>query len=190
MCHKDNCVWNDRNRPQRFGTSNIEIGGLIIKIGIGYDVHALVEGRALILGGVEIPYERGLLGHSDADVLIHAIMDALLGALALGDIGAHFPDHDPQYRGVSSIILLEHVVMLIKEKGYCIGNVDSIIVAQRPKLAPYISEMRTNMAKALRVEESCVSVKATTTERLGFEGREEGISSQAIVCLRPVINKV
>lgn len=138
----------------------------------------------LILGGVEIPYDRGLLGHSDADVLIHAIMDALLGALALGDIGAHFPDHDPQYRGISSIALLEHIVKLIEEQGYCIGNVDSIIVAQRPKLAPYILEMRMNIAKVLRVEESCVSVKATTTERLGFEGREEGISSQAIVYLR------
>jgi 2-C-methyl-D-erythritol 2,4-cyclodiphosphate synthase len=157
---------------------------LVIKVGIGYDVHALVEGRPLILGGVEIPYDRGLLGHSDADVLIHAIMDSLLGALALGDIGAHFPDHDPQYQGISSITLLEHVVKLIQEKGYCIGNVDSIIVAQRPKLAPYIAEMRMNIAKVLSVEESCVSVKATTTERLGFEGREEGISSQAIVSLK------
>lgn len=160
---------------------------MVIKVGIGYDVHALVEGRPLILGGVEIPYDRGLLGHSDADVLIHAIMDALLGALALGDIGAHFPDHDPQYRGISSVILLEHVVKLIQEKGYSIGNVDSIIVAQRPKLAPYITEMRMNMAKVLRVEESCVSVKATTTERLGCEGREEGISSQAIVSIERIL---
>ncbi len=159
---------------------------LLIKVGIGYDVHALVEGRPLILGGVEVPYDRGLLGHSDADVLIHAIMDALLGALALGDIGAHFPDHDPQYQGISSINLLEQVVKLIQEKGYCIGNVDSIIVAQRPKMAPYITEMRMNLAKALKVEESCVSVKATTTERLGFEGREEGISSQAIVSLQKI----
>jgi len=157
---------------------------LVIRVGIGYDVHTLVEGRPLILGGVEIPYDRGLLGHSDADVLIHAIIDSLLGALALGDIGAHFPDHDPQYRGISSITLLEHVVILIKAKGYCIGNLDSIIVAQRPKMALYISEMRTNIAKVLRVEESCISVKATTTERLGFEGREEGISSQAIVSLK------
>jgi len=157
---------------------------LVIKVGIGYDVHALVEGRPLILGGVKIPYDRGLLGHSDADVLIHAIMDSLLGALALGDIGAHFPDHDPQYQGISSITLLEHVVKLIQEKGYGIGNLDSIIVAQRPKLAPYIAEMRMNIAKVLRVEESCVSIKATTTERLGFEGREEGISSQAIVGLK------
>ena len=159
---------------------------LLIKVGIGYDVHALVEGRSLILGGVEVPYDRGLLGHSDADVLIHSIMDALLGALALGDIGAHFPDHDPQYQGISSINLLEQVVKLIQEKGYCIGNVDSIIVAQRPKMAPYITEMRMNLAKALKVEESCVSVKATTTERLGFEGREEGISSQAIVSLQKI----
>ncbi|KUO70047.1 MAG: 2-C-methyl-D-erythritol 2,4-cyclodiphosphate synthase [Desulfosporosinus sp. BRH_c37] len=157
---------------------------MVIRVGIGYDVHTLVEGRPLILGGVEIPYDRGLLGHSDADVLIHAIIDSLLGALALGDIGAHFPDHDPQYRGISSITLLEHVVILIKAKGYCIGNLDSIIVAQRPKMALYISEMRTNIAKVLRVEESCISVKATTTERLGFEGREEGISSQAIVSLK------
>lgn len=147
-------------------------------------MHRLVEGRLLILGGVQIPHDRGLLGHSDADVLIHAIMDALLGALALGDIGAHFPDNDPQYRGISSITLLENVVKLIKEQGYYIGNVDSIIVAQLPKLAPYILEMRMNIAKVLRVEESCISVKATTTERLGLEGREEGISSQAIVCLK------
>lgn len=157
---------------------------IIIRVGIGYDVHALVEGRPLILGGVKIPFERGLLGHSDADVLIHAIMDALLGSLALGDIGAHFPDSDPQYKGISSLILLEHVAMLIREKGYCLENLDSIIVAQHPKLAPYIALMQSNIAKALRVEETRVSVKATTTERLGFEGREEGISSQAVVCVK------
>ena len=156
---------------------------IIIRVGIGYDVHALVEGRSLILGGVEIPFERGLLGHSDADVLIHAIMDALLGSLALGDIGAHFPDSDPQYKGISSLILLEHVAMLVRQQGYCLENLDSIIVAQRPKLAPYIGLMQSNIAKALRVEASRVSVKATTTERLGFEGREEGISSQAVVCI-------
>lgn len=165
-------------------TANVWKGVIIIRVGIGYDVHALVEGRPLILGGVEIPFERGLLGHSDADVLIHAIMDALLGALALGDIGAHFPDSDPQYKGISSLILLEHVAMLIKEKGYCLKNLDSIIVAQRPKLAPYIGVMQSNIAKALSVKESRVSVKATTTERLGFEGREEGISSQAVVCVK------
>lgn len=146
-------------------------------------MHALVEERPLILGGVHIPYDRGLLGHSDADVLIHALMDALLGALALGDIGAHFPDSDPVYRGISSMALLEHVDKLIKEKGYRVGNIDSIIVAQRPKLAPYIPDMRKNIANILHIEEACVSVKATTTEHLGFEGRGEGISAQAIISL-------
>jgi len=146
---------------------------LVIKVGIGYDVHALVEGRPLILGGVEIPYDRGLLGHSDADVLIHAIMDSLLGALALGDIGAHFPDHDPRYRGISSI----------QAQGYRIGNMDSIIVAERPKLAPFIPQMRVNLARVMNLDETRVSVKATTTERLGFAGREEGIAAQAIVSL-------
>ncbi|AFM39533.1 2-C-methyl-D-erythritol 2,4-cyclodiphosphate synthase [Desulfosporosinus acidiphilus SJ4] len=154
-----------------------------IRVGIGYDVHALVEGRPLILGGVEIPYERGLLGHSDADVLIHALMDALLGALAQGDIGAHFPDHDPRYAGISSLLLLEQVAQLIKGQGYCIGNIDTIIVAERPKLAPFILQMRSNLARALEIEIGCVSVKATTTEHLGFEGRSEGIGAQAIVGL-------
>lgn len=158
-------------------------GGLVIKVGIGYDVHALVEGRPLILGGVEIPYGRGLLGHSDADVLIHAIMDSLLGALALGDIGAHFPDHDPRYRGISSLALLEQVMKLIQAQGYHIGNMDSIIVAERPKLAPFISQMRVNLARVMNSDERRVSVKATTTERLGFAGREEGIAAQAIVSL-------
>lgn len=162
---------------------NLENGGLKIKVGIGYDVHALVEGRKLILGGVEIPHECGLLGHSDADVLIHAIMDALLGALALGDIGGHFPDHDPCYRGISSLTLLEHVMGLIKSQGYRVGNLDSVIMAERPKLAPFISKMRSNLSRAMNVEESFVSVKATTTERLGFIGREEGIGAQAIVSL-------
>lgn len=162
------------------------MGGLIIKVGIGYDVHALTEGRLLILGGVEIPYERGLLGHSDADVLTHAIMDALLGALALGDIGAYFPDYDPSYSGISSLSLLERVVKLIEEHGYCVGNIDSIIVAERPKIAPFIAQMRLNLARVLKTDESCVSVKATTTERLGFEGRGEGIASQAIVNLEKV----
>ncbi|WP_242877407.1 2-C-methyl-D-erythritol 2,4-cyclodiphosphate synthase [Desulfosporosinus sp. BG] len=159
---------------------------LVIKVGIGYDVHALVEGRPLILGGVKIPYECGLLGHSDADVLIHAIMDSLLGALALGDIGAHFPDHDPRYRGISSLALLEQVMGLIEEQGYRVGNIDSIIVAERPKLAPFISQMRSNLTRAMKMDESCVSVKATTTERLGFEGRGEGIGAQAIVNLEKV----
>lgn len=162
------------------------MGGLIIKVGIGYDVHALAEGRPLILGGVEIPYERGLLGHSDADVLIHAIMDALLGALALGDIGAHFPDRDPRYSGISSLSLLERVVELIETQGYRVGNIDSVIVAERPKVAPFIDGMRSNLAGVLKTSRSCVSVKATTTERLGFEGRGEGIAAQAIVNLEKV----
>lgn len=180
---RDRRLWNSDFEPR---TSCLEIGGLIIKVGIGYDVHALVEGRVLILGGVEIPYERGLLGHSDADVLIHAIMDALLGALALGDIGAHFPDHDPRYFGISSLSLLRQVVELIEGQGYRVGNIDSIIVAERPKVAPFIPQMRSNIARVLKLVESCVSVKATTTERLGFEGRGEGIGAQAIVNLEKV----
>lgn len=161
-------------------------GLLKIRVGIGYDVHALVEGRRLILGGVEIPYERGLLGHSDADVLIHALMDALLGALALGDIGAHFPDHDPRYSGISSILLLEQVVELLETRGYCVGNMDSILVAERPKLAPFIPQMRSNLAQTLKIGPENVSVKATTTERLGFEGRGEGVGAQVIVNLEKV----
>ena len=140
----------------------------------------------MILGGVEIPYERGLLGHSDADVLIHAIIDSLLGALALGDIGAHFPDYDPRYRGISSLDLLEQVMKLIQAQGYRVGNMDSIIVAERPKLAQFISQMRVNLARVMNLDETCVSVKATTTERLGFEGRGEGIGAQAIVNLEKV----
>lgn len=166
-------------------TTNIEYreGVLGIKVGLGYDVHALAEGRKLILGGVEIPHERGLLGHSDADVLVHAIMDALLGALALGDIGGHFPDNDPSYGGISSLLLLEQVMGLIKAKGYRVGNMDSVIMAERPKLAPFIETMRYNLARAMNIQETYVSVKATTTERLGFVGREEGIAAQAIVNL-------
>ncbi|AFL98866.1 2-C-methyl-D-erythritol 2,4-cyclodiphosphate synthase [Desulfitobacterium dehalogenans ATCC 51507] len=155
----------------------------MLRVGIGYDVHALVEGRPLILAGIDIPHEKGLLGHSDADVLTHTLMDALLGALALGDLGKHFPDTDERYRGVSSMKLLEYVMELLEEQGYIIGNVDCIIAAQRPKLAPHISQMRENLARALKTDIGNVSIKATTTERLGFEGREEGISSQAIVCL-------
>ncbi|EHL07922.1 2-C-methyl-D-erythritol 2,4-cyclodiphosphate synthase [Desulfitobacterium hafniense DP7] len=155
----------------------------MLRVGIGYDVHALVAGRPLILAGIDIPHEKGLLGHSDADVLTHTLMDALLGALALGDLGKHFPDNDEQYRGISSMKLLEQVMKLLEEQGYAIGNVDCIIAAQRPKLAPYIPQMRENLARALKTDLENVSVKATTTERLGFEGREEGISSQAIVCL-------
>lgn len=153
-----------------------------MRIGNGYDVHKLTDNRPLILGGVEIEYEKGLLGHSDADVLVHAIMDALLGAAALGDIGKHFPDTDPKYKGISSIYLLECVARLLKEKGYRIENIDSIVAAQRPKLSPHIEKMTENIANALGIEKSRVSVKATTTEGLGFEGRGEGISAYA-VCL-------
>lgn len=153
-----------------------------MRIGNGYDVHKLTDNRPLILGGVEIEYEKGLLGHSDADVLVHAIMDALLGAAALGDIGKHFPDTDPKYKGISSIYLLECVARLLKEKGYSIENIDSIVAAQRPKLSPHIEKMTENIANALGIEKFRVSVKATTTEGLGFEGRGEGISAYA-VCL-------
>ena len=150
---------------------------------MGYDVHKLTEDRKLILGGVEIPYEKGLLGHSDADVLLHAIMDALLGAAALGDIGKHFPDTDPQYKGLSSIKLLEHFAKLIEEKGYIVENIDATIIAQKPKMAPHIPQMRANMAKAMGINESQLNIKATTEEKLGFTGREEGIASQAICLL-------
>lgn len=154
-----------------------------MRVGIGYDVHRLEHGRKLILGGVEIPYEMGLLGHSDADVLVHALMDAMLGAAALGDIGRHFPDTDEKYRGISSIKLLESVASLIAEKGYRLANADCVVVAQAPKLAPYIEKMRGNIAAAAGVDTDCISVKATTTERLGFEGRGEGISAQSVIFL-------
>ncbi len=153
-----------------------------MRIGIGYDVHRLIEGRKLILGGVAIPFEKGLLGHSDADVLVHAINDALLGAAALGDIGTHFPDTDIKYKDISSILLLKEVKKILSEAGYKVVNIDSVICAERPKLSPYINEMRENIAAALTIDKNRVSIKATTTEKLGFEGREEGISSQA-VCL-------
>ena len=153
-----------------------------MRVGLGYDVHKLVEGRDLIIGGVQIPYEKGLLGHSDADVLLHAIMDALLGAAALGDIGKHFPDTDPKYKGISSILLLEHVTKLLREHHYEIGNIDATIIAQKPKMAPHIPQMKENIAKALHMEPDCLNIKATTEEKLGFTGREEGIASQA-VCL-------
>ena len=153
-----------------------------MRIGTGYDVHKLVENRKLILGGVEIPFEKGLLGHSDADVLVHAIMDAILGAAALGDIGKHFPDNDEAYKGISSIILLKKVADLIKKEGYEIGNIDSTIIAQRPKLASFIPLMRDNIADALNLDVSQVNVKATTEEGLGFTGEGLGIASQA-VCL-------
>lgn len=153
---------------------------------MGYDVHKLVEGRDLILGGVKIPHTLGLLGHSDADVLLHAIMDALLGAAALGDIGKHFPDTDPQYKGISSIKLLEHVTKLIEEKGYIVENIDATIIAQKPKMRPYIEEMEKNIAAALHIDVSQVNVKATTEEGLGFTGAEQGISSQAICALTTI----
>ena len=154
-----------------------------MRIGMGYDVHRLVKGRELILGGVRIPYEKGLLGHSDADVLLHAVMDALLGAAALGDIGKHFPDTEKAYRGISSIALLEHVAGLLKENGYSVGNVDSVIIAQSPKMAPHIENMRENIARALSIELNQISVKATTEEGLGFTGAGEGISSHAVCIL-------
>lgn len=154
-----------------------------MRIGNGYDVHRLVEGRDLILCGVNVPYERGLLGHSDADVALHALCDAILGAAALGDIGRHFPDSDERYRGISSMLLLEHVVGLVLEKGYKIGNADITIVAQKPKLAEYIGQMCENVARALNADCDRVNVKATTTEKLGFEGRGEGISAYAVVLL-------
>lgn len=156
---------------------------IAFRTGLGYDVHQLVEGRKLILGGVEIPFEKGLLGHSDADCLIHAINDALLGALALGDIGQHFPDTDPQYEGISSLLLMQQVMALVSAQGYRVGNIDSVIMAQRPKLAPYIPAMREAIARTLDCEITQVAVKATTTERLGFVGREEGICCMAQVLL-------
>lgn len=159
-----------------------------MRIGMGYDVHRLVEGRALILGGVEIPYEKGLLGHSDADVLLHAIMDALLGAATLGDIGKHFPDTDPAYKGISSMKLLEHVGRLLEENLFLIENIDATIIAQAPKMRPYIDAMRENIAKALGIAIEQVSVKATTEEGLGFTGTGEGISSQAVCLLTSPVN--
>lgn len=154
-----------------------------MRVGMGYDVHRLVEDRKLILGGVEIPYEKGLLGHSDADVLIHAIMDALLGAAALGDIGKHFPDTDPQYKGISSVELLKHVAKLLDENNYVIENIDATVIAQRPKLRPYMEEMTKNVAGALGIEENRLNLKATTEEGLGFTGTGEGMASQAICSL-------
>lgn len=159
-----------------------------MRIGQGYDVHRLVEGRDLILGGVKIPYEKGLLGHSDADVLVHAVMDALLGAAALGDIGQHFPDTDPAYEGISSIELLKHVGKLLEEHNYIIENIDATIIAQRPRLAAYRPQMAENIAEALGISVTQVSVKATTEEGLGFTGTGEGISSQAITLLTTVDN--
>lgn len=154
-----------------------------MRIGIGYDVHRLKEGRKLILGGVDIPNDKGLDGHSDADVLVHAIMDALLGALALGDIGKHFPDTDAQYRGISSLRLLEHCRALIEEQGYRVVNVDSTIIAQAPKLSPFLDQMRKTTAQAMKIDKDQVSIKATTEEKLGFTGAGLGISAQAVALL-------
>ena len=155
----------------------------MMRVGHGYDVHRLVEGRKLILGGLEIPWEKGLLGHSDADVLVHAVMDALLGAAGLWDIGHAFPDNDPAYAGIDSMVLLARVRDMLTEKGYTVGNVDATILAQRPKLASHIPQMRRNIAQVLGVEEDCVNVKATTEEGLGFTGSGEGMAAHAVALL-------
>lgn len=161
-----------------------------MRVGMGYDVHKLVEDRKLILGGVEIPWEKGLLGHSDADVVVHAIMDALLGAAALRDIGRHFPDTDPQYKGISSIKLLQEVGALLEKEMYVIDNIDATIIAQKPKLLPYIDEMTANVAAALHLENNQVNIKATTEEGLGFTGSMEGIAAHAICALTPALDLV
>ena len=155
----------------------------MIRIGHGFDVHRLVPDRPLILGGVTIPFEYGLLGHSDADVLLHAVADAILGALGLGDIGHYFPDTDAAYKGINSMLLLEHVVGLAKARGFLVSNLDTTIVAERPKLAPHVAAMVTNLAKVCQVPSSCVNIKATTTEQLGYTGRGEGISASAVVLM-------
>lgn len=159
-----------------------------MRVGMGYDVHKLVENRKLILGGVAIPYEYGLLGHSDADVLVHAIMDALLGAAALRDIGRHFPDNDPAYEGADSIELLKKVGEMLEERMYLIENIDATVIAQKPKLLPYIDTMVKNVAEALHLEEDQVNIKATTEEGLGFTGKKEGISAQAICCISKALD--
>lgn len=156
-----------------------------MRIGHGYDVHRLVEGRKLILGGVEVPHTLGLLGHSDADVLTHAVMDSLLGAAALGDIGRHFPDTDPAYKGADSLVLLDHVMALLDQAGWQVGNVDATILAQKPKLAPYIDQMRDNLARRMKIAPEQVNVKATTEEKLGFTGAEQGIAAHAVCLLEP-----
>lgn len=154
-----------------------------MRVGIGYDVHKLVKGRKLIIGGVEIPHDKGLLGHSDADVLIHAIMDSILGALGQGDIGEHFPDTDDEYKNISSMVLFNEVCYIMKKSGYIIGNIDSVIIAQSPKMAPYIDYMEENVAKALDTSINNINIKATTTEGLGFEGKKEGIAANSISML-------
>ena len=156
----------------------------MFRTGIGFDAHALAEGRPLVIGGVRIPHSKGLLGHSDADVLVHAVMDAILGALALGDIGEHFPDTEDEFEGANSLELLSRVQKMIEDKGYCCENLDSIIIAEKPKLKSYIGEMRENLASVLKINIDQLSIKATTTEQMGFTGREEGIVAQAIVLLK------
>lgn len=156
-----------------------------MKVGLGYDVHQLREDRKLIIGGVEIPFEKGLLGHSDADVLIHAIMDSILGALGLGDIGKHFPDTDKEYKDISSLVLLERVYNIMIDSKYSIGNIDTVIVAQKPKIAPYIEKMKEEISKVLNTSVSNINIKATTTEKLGFEGKEEGIAAHSVCLLVP-----
>lgn len=155
----------------------------MIRVGQGFDVHRLVEGRKCFIGGVEIPFEKGLLGHSDADVLLHAVSDAILGAIAKGDIGKHFPDNDPRFKDANSLKLLQHVWALAKGMGYKLGNADATIIAQKPRMAPYIPQMVQTIANALEAESDQINVKATTTEKLGFTGREEGIAAQAVVCI-------
>ena len=157
-----------------------------LRIGHGFDVHAFAEGRRLVIGGVDIPFEKGLAGHSDADVLLHAICDALLGAAGLGDIGRHFPDSDPQYKGIDSRLLLRHVAELLKEKGWRVGNLDATIIAQAPRMAPHIPAMQAHIATDLGIDPAAVNVKATTTERLGFTGRGEGIAVEAVCLLAKV----
>ena len=154
-----------------------------MRIGTGYDVHKLAKGRKMIIGGVEIPYEKGLLGHSDADVLVHAVMDALLGAAGLDDIGKHFPDTDPQYKGISSMILLQHTYDMMKQNGYTIGNIDSLILCEEPKMAPHIPLMKENVARVLHCDITQVNIKATRGEKMGFVGRKEGIVAQSVVLL-------
>ena len=155
----------------------------MMRIGTGYDVHRLTEGRKLILGGVEIQHEKGLLGHSDADVLVHAIMDSLLGAAALGDIGTHFPDTDEKYKGADSLDLLKHVCTLIAEKGYTVSNIDATVIAQAPKLKPFIPQMKQNIADVMNLDPDCINIKATTEEKLGFTGRKEGIAAHCVALI-------
>ena len=160
----------------------------IIRIGIGYDVHRLVKGRKLVLGGVDVPHSTGLDGHSDADALLHALCDALLGAVAAGDIGTHFSDTDPKWKGISSLILLEQVTAIFRDKGFEVSNIDTIIVAQKPKLASFLPDMKKNIAQAMAIDIGRINIKATTTEKLGFAGKEEGIAAHAIVLLIKTVN--